>query len=121
MTASFNVLHRLSKTVVRIMVAGSLVGLLLQTVYAQQTPPTAGVPATAPPDGNNKAPVTLNREEWDKAIVRGPQGKKGCFKATYPSLEWHEVTCTTAPNRRYPPVHGQPSQTVGNGNDLQPK
>src|SRR6266480_2172230 len=35
------------------------------------------------------------------ARVRPP--KKGCFKASYPSTEWGEVTCTAAPARSYPP------------------
>lgn len=42
-------------------------------------------------------------EAWRKSMARTPLPKKGCFKASYPSTEWQEVACTTAPDRNYPP------------------
>ena len=33
------------------------------------------------------------REAWRKTMVRTPLPKNGCFKAEYPSTEWHEVPC----------------------------
>jgi hypothetical protein len=60
----------------------------------------------------------LSREDWDKAIARVPQPKKGCFKATYPRLEWQEVPCTTPPNHPYPPARGHRPETVGGSNDF---
>ncbi|HEX9110712.1 MAG TPA: hypothetical protein VF845_04490 [Terriglobales bacterium] len=36
------------------------------------------------------------REAWRKDMVRTPLPKKGCFKASYPNKEWHEVPCSTA-------------------------
>jgi hypothetical protein len=50
------------------------------------------------------APPAVSREDkrkldaWRKSMVRVRLPKKGCFKASYPSTDWHEVACTTAPN-----------------------
>jgi hypothetical protein len=33
------------------------------------------------------------REAWRKIMVGTPLPKNGCFKAEYPSTEWHEVPC----------------------------
>jgi len=44
---------------------------------------------------------------------------KGCFKASFPKLEWQEVACVAPPNQPYPPKIGRRSpQTVGNGTDF---
>ncbi len=48
----------------------------------------------------------MSREEqrqfdaWRKSMARVPLPKKGCFTASYPGNEWHEVPCTTAPPPR---------------------
>ncbi|HTV34773.1 MAG TPA: hypothetical protein VME69_17050 [Methylocella sp.] len=47
-----------------------------------------------------------------------PTPNKGCFESSYPSTEWHEVPCTTAPNQPYVPAKGPRSETVGNGTDF---
>jgi hypothetical protein len=53
--------------------------------------------------------IAMSREEqrqfdaWRKSMARIPLPKKGCFTATYPGNEWHEVPCVTAPDRPYPP------------------
>jgi hypothetical protein len=44
--------------------------------------------------------------------------KKGCFTSAYPSTQWREVQCTTAPQRPYFPKHGVRPSIVGNGNDV---
>jgi hypothetical protein len=55
------------------------------------------------------APPAVSREDkrkfeaWRQSMARVPMPKKGCFKTSYPSTEWHEVTCTTAPDRSYQP------------------
>jgi hypothetical protein len=43
----------------------------------------------------------LPREEWRATMLRTPVPKKGCFYSSYPSTEWQEEPCTTAPQRRY--------------------
>jgi hypothetical protein len=57
-------------------------------------------------------------EAWRKAMARVPLPTKGCFKASYPSTQWQEVQCTTAPTRPYPPARGPQPATVGNGHDV---
>src|SRR6266496_4231329 len=55
------------------------------------------------------APPAVSKEDshkfevWRKSMARVPLPKKGCFKVSYPSTEWHEVTCTAAPDRIYQP------------------
>jgi hypothetical protein len=50
------------------------------------------------------------REAWRKSMERTPLPKKGCFNASYPSTEWKEVPCATAP----PPLQ-LPRLTQGTG------
>jgi hypothetical protein len=42
--------------------------------------------------------------------------KKGCFTSTYPSRQWQEVLCTTAPAHPYLPARG-PRVVGGGGNN----
>ena len=51
-------------------------------------------------------------------MVRRPLPKKGCFKASYPSTDWQETTCTKAPEKPYLPAKGTPPEKVGNGHDF---
>jgi hypothetical protein len=48
-------------------------------------------------------------------MARVSRPKQGCFKASYPNMEWQEVPCTTERKKR--PYAPRP-QTVGNGNDF---
>lgn len=48
-------------------------------------------------------PTKIERESWRKTVLRVPLPKKGCFAATYPETQWHEVTCKTPPRKLYPP------------------
>src|SRR5258705_7281983 len=80
--------------------------------HAQTPNPTLPPTATPPPSAK-----TLH--DWRKGMARVPAPKKGCFTSSYPSTEWQEVPCTTAPARPYPPARGggRPDQ-IGNGNDV---
>jgi hypothetical protein len=42
----------------------------------------------------------------------------GCFKASFPRLEWKEVSCVAPPNDPYVPRHGHRPFTVGGSNDF---
>src|SRR5258707_5448502 len=79
-----------------------------------QTPNPNPPPPTATPPPSAK---TLH--DWRKGMARVPAPKKGCFTSSYPSTEWQEVPCTTAPARPYPPARGggRPDQ-IGNGHDV---
>jgi hypothetical protein len=67
------------------------------------------------------ARTVKTKAEWQAAIGQVHEQGNGCFKASYPSLEWHAVKCVAAP--RIPLVprgavarHTGPA-TVGDGTD----
>jgi len=58
-------------------------------------------------------------EAWREAISHTDVSSAGCFKASYPSLEWNEVECVEAPDIRFIPRTGRRlgRLTVGDGDD----
>src|SRR5437588_3172374 len=80
------------------------VSFILLSAFLSSGAIAAPLQATAKP-----ATATVSREDkpkfevWRKAMARVPLPKKGCFKASYPSMVWHEVACTAAPERHYQP------------------
>jgi hypothetical protein len=60
----------------------------------------------APPEVPASKQPAMSREEqrqfdaWRKSMARIPLPKKGCFTASYPGKEWHEVPCIAAPPPR---------------------
>ena len=121
MKSSSPVRGRITRVLGIMAVASLLSGLLPSfATAAEPAPPTSAEPVTTPtsPQETTKPPVAMSREDWQKAMTRVPLPKKGCFTSSYPSMEWQEVPCTTAPNRPYPPTRGRRPQTVGNGTDF---
>jgi Putative Ig domain len=58
------------------------------------------------------------RENWRASIARITPPAEGCFRASYPNLEWEQVECVTVPPRVHPIGRSAASgQTVGNGLD----
>jgi hypothetical protein len=78
----------------------------------------AQTPSPTPPPATTSQPSTKSLHDWRKGMARVPLPRKGCFTSSYPSAEWQEVPCTTAPARPYPPARGPRPETVGNGNDV---
>lgn len=89
----------------------------------------AGTTQTAEPQAKTKAqtgklggvtlpPIKVQREAWQKAIVKTARPKKGCFTATYPEKRWREVKCTTPPKGLFLPRKGVRPFNVGNGMDF---
>ena len=85
------------------------VGLLAEAATAQQAP------APSPPQVTTELPTF---ENWRSAMKRLPLSKSGCFKSSYPIIQWQEIPCTTPPPRPYPPARGPRPGTVGNGTDI---
>jgi len=57
------------------------------------------------------------RDNWRKSMTRVHIPRKGCFTASYPSMEWQETGCTVAPLVPHPhpgAKHAHP-ETVGDG------
>lgn len=72
-----------------------------------------GSPPSKPPPTNVE-----QQRQFQKDIAKVPPPKKGCFEATYPNREWHEVPCKPAPPYPYLPRHGARAEVVGSGNDV---
>jgi YVTN family beta-propeller protein len=65
--------------------------------------------------GKTSPPFSTAR--WQHAIQRLHVPGKGCFAASYPKLQWREVRCKAAPDRRYSPARGHRPLIVGDGID----
>jgi hypothetical protein len=61
------------------------------------------------------------QSDWRDAIAANPTTEPGCFHASYPSMSWEPVACTTAPSRAFaspaPSIVAGAPFTVGNGSD----
>jgi hypothetical protein len=64
------------------------------------------------------SPKSPEFEAWRTSMKQTPLPYRGCFKASYPTTEWQEVACTTAPDYPLQPARGARSKTVGNGHDF---
>lgn len=96
----------------RILTAASiLTGLLSPRAVSQETTPP-------PPNEKLSREELRLREDWRISMAQVPLPKKGCFESSYPSKEWQEVPCTTAPNYPMPPRQGARPLVVGNGDDI---
>lgn len=61
---------------------------------------------------------TAARENWRASIAHITPPAEGCFRASYPNLEWEDVECVTVKPRVHPtPKSASSGQTVGNGLD----
>ncbi len=82
------------------------------------------VATTTASSANAKAPAP--QAAWQSAIAQlpAPSGT-GCYSADYPTLAWHAVRCTVAPQVAFAPAHAMIPATaarakaavVGNGHD----
>ena len=100
--------------------ASLLSGLLSSFTFSAQPasqPSSQAAPAQTVPQATSQPPPAMSQEAWRATMWRTPMPKKGCFTASYPSTEWREVPCTTAPP--YPRVPRLPprARIVGNGTD----
>lgn len=59
----------------------------------------------------------LTQEAWRKAITNKKMPGTGCFKASYPHMEWNKVRCTEAPHIPFRPRSGRSGPMAGNGAD----
>jgi len=88
-----------------------ILGLALAApTFAQSSgavPPPPAPPSAPPP------PTEHVLKGWRSDMTHGLPSKQGCFTSTYPSNQWQEVPCGTAPLIPYRPGHGV-SPTVGN-------
>jgi FG-GAP-like repeat len=86
--------------------------------FAVLSAPEGRAQTPNPSPATTQQPSAKTLHDWHKGMARVPLPKKGCFTSSYPSTEWQEVPCTTAPAHPYPPARGPRPDTVGNGNDV---
>jgi hypothetical protein len=99
--------------------------LLCPGAYAQTgtQPPGSTQPGSTEPapgattaPGSTTQPAEPSREEWSKAMARVPVPKKGCFKSSYPKMEWEEVPCAPpSPYHNQPATGPKKPNAVGDG------
>jgi hypothetical protein len=77
---------------------------------SQKPAPASAQPAAAAAQPQDEQAAA--REAWRKSMARVRLPKKGCFKASYPNIEWQEVPCVKAPSIPFQSVGG------GDGNDF---
>jgi hypothetical protein len=62
-----------------------------------------------------------SRNAWVHSLTRTPLPGAGCYKASFPSMAWSRIACSTPPHLLYPVPrghhHGIQPNTVGDGND----
>jgi hypothetical protein len=86
------------------------------SVFAQTS---AGPTAPVSTPGATQPPSRQSLEDWHRGMVKVAPPKKGCFTSSYPSTQWQEVPCTTAPAGPYLPARGpRLTTTAGNGFDV---
>ena len=67
------------------------------------------------------------KAHWQAAIAQVPERGTGCYHASYPALQWHQVKCVAAPRWPVVPARrpGSPRHTaiatIGNGHDYSAK
>jgi hypothetical protein len=81
---------------------GRILGVTAVAVAALVT--TTGMSSAAPAAGAHPTPLTT--QAWHSAMSNIAAPAKGCATATYPTLAWQSVGCTTAPKVAYLPRTG---------------
>jgi hypothetical protein len=107
-------------TVVRtILIMSALWGLATALTVSAQPAPPPFTPA-GPAQTERPAVTPAGRDDWERALARTPL-KKGCFTASYPSVDWQEVPCASPPSHPFN-VGGsaQSDWTATNSNTTRP-
>jgi len=85
---------------------------------------SGSTPALSPSQSLPAAPTTehaaARTTAWRTSLARVPLPSAGCFEATYPSMTWEHVACSTPPHLLYPVPRGARTAhatNVGDGND----
>lgn len=84
---------------------------------AAQREPARVVTSVAQPSRSRPVATARNRPEWQRAMARLPAPSSGCFRSSFPRIEWQATACVTPPNLPYPPAAGPHTYSVGNGVD----
>jgi hypothetical protein len=100
-------------------VFGILTAAIIFIAFYSSNAVTAQPQETPPPSSQKLSPEEIRvRADWHIAMAQVPLPMKGCFQSAYPSREWREVSCTTAPNIPMPPRRGPRPLVVGAGDNI---
>jgi hypothetical protein len=92
---------------------GLLSSIALSAQQEKPKPQASTIPSAAQ---TTKPQIAKTREEWHKALLQLPHPKTGCYKASFPRVEWKAVPCGTPPPYPVEPAHGPAKHfIVGNG------
>jgi hypothetical protein len=107
---------RVIRLVEVIVVEITLFGLMIAAALPAASQTSKGVAARAIAAQTASPELVRAQGEWHQALLQLPHPKPGCYRATYPRVEWISVTCNPAPKYPAIPTHGVPKPfTVGNG------
>jgi sRNA-binding regulator protein Hfq len=105
------------RTLGRVAVFLFALAMLVLTFAASAFAQTSADQGAPTPPPATVQPSQQQLENWRKNMPAQPP-RLGCFTSAYPSNQWQEVPCTTAPAVPFPPARGPRPDTVGNGYDV---
>lgn len=118
----FEIMLRQVTSALRLIITVSfLAGILSSCSAPPETTNTQGMPTPVEARTNPTPQMSEEarlQEDWRISIAQTPLSKKGCFQSSYPSKDWQEIACTTAPDYPMPPRRGPRPLVVGSGNDI---
>lgn len=85
-------------SVLGIMVVVSILDWSMSPSAASAQQPAAQTLAASSSQGTTQPPSAQNLEDWRRLMARSLPST-GCHTASYPSTQWQDVPCTTAPKR----------------------
>lgn len=85
-----------SASVLGMMVVVNVLDWSISPSAASAQQPAAQTPAPSSPQGTTQPPSAQSLEDWRQLMARSLP-KTGCHTASYPSTQWQDVPCTTAP------------------------
>ena len=84
-----------------------LLGLAFSAVMsAQPQTPIPKAQTGSAAAQNTKPQIARTRGAWHKSLIALPHPKQGCYKASFPHVEWTPVACGAPPRHPALPSHG---------------
>ncbi len=117
-------MNRYSGTGIRTSVRFLAAAILLSGLLPYRAGAAPANPGTTTPVGEQRLSPeeTKARQDWHESMKHLPPPKKGCFQATYPDKQWHELQCIKPPPNPGNPSHGSRPGLVGrSGGDVSAK
>jgi hypothetical protein len=101
-------------SVLGIIVVVSVLNWSMSPFAASAQQPAAQTPAPNSLQGTTQPPSAQSLEDWRQLMARSLPSS-GCYTTSYPSTQWQDVPCTTAPKRPHLRPAGAPPAAGGGG------